>query len=75
MFSSSQSSQKLLQDETLEKQWLEKSNFDLKMKVYYLEEKLRMQNSSTNDDELKYSIDSSFNSLKIQLEEKEIELG
>jgi chromosome segregation ATPase len=56
-----------------EKSWLEKSNFDLKMKVYYLEENLKKMMDSgaeSASDELKNEIAS----LRLQLEERNIEV-
>jgi chromosome segregation ATPase len=41
-----------LKHEIEEKQKLEKDNFDLKMKIYYLEESLRQQNSGESNQEV-----------------------
>lgn len=60
-----------LREEADEKQQLEKSNFDLKMKVYYLEENLRKLSSQTA---LGEDTKGDVTSLKLQLEEKTIEL-
>lgn len=64
-----------LRDEQEEKQKLEKSNFDLKMKVYYLEESLKRYQDGENmvdaqSDHHKIEISK----LKLQLEDKQIDL-
>lgn len=64
-----------LREEQEERQRLEKSNFDLKMKVYYLEESLkRFQDGEQNYDHQNDAAKAEITSLKLQLEEKNIEL-
>jgi chromosome segregation ATPase len=64
-----------LREEQEDRQRLEKSNFDLKMRNYYLEENLKRiqdgEHTSSNQNE---SSRSEITSLKLQLEEKNIEL-
>lgn len=54
------------------RQVLEKANFDLKMKVFYLEESLK--NSSKNDDGASDEARSENESLRYQLQDKNVEL-
>lgn len=66
-----------LKEEALIKAQLEKNNFDLKMRVYYLEEKLTKLASGETGAALLaggHHDDSLSNSLKLQVEEKNIEL-
>jgi chromosome segregation ATPase len=64
-----------LRDEQEDKQRLEKSNFDLKMKVYYLEESLkRYQDGEHMGDVQQEHHRIEINKLKLQLEEKHVDL-
>ncbi len=64
-----------LREEQEDRQRLEKNNFDLKMKVYYLEENLkRYQDGEQTYDVQSDSAKSEITNLKLQLEEKHIEL-
>lgn len=64
-----------LRDEQEEKQRLEKSNFDLKMKVFYLEESLRrFQDGEDAIDSKSEKYRADINRLQIQLEEKQVDL-
>ena len=64
-----------MRDELDEKKRMEKQNFDLKMKVYYLEENLK---KLTHDSPIIpkdiESVEADMTSLRLQLEEKDIEL-
>lgn len=65
----------LLRDEYEEKQRLDKQNFDLKMKVYYLEEQLkRIQDNEIRVEQSSNHHKNEISDLKLQLEEKDIEL-
>jgi phage terminase Nu1 subunit (DNA packaging protein) len=56
------------------RQAIEKSNFDMKMKIYYLEEELRkVKNSHANGDDVD-DLRSDVESLRLQLAEKGLEL-
>ncbi len=73
--SGNQPSGSTLREEQDDRQRLEKNNFDLKMKVYYLEENLkRFQDGEQNFDAQSDSARSEITNLKLQLEEKHIEL-
>jgi chromosome segregation ATPase len=68
-----------LRDETDEKKRLEKHNLDLKMKVMYLEENMKKLSSSHHFGQHHHaddveSIEADLSALRLQLEEKEIEL-
>lgn len=64
-----------LRDEQEEKQKLEKNNFDLKMKVYYLEESLkRFQDGEHMTDAQSDHQKIEISKLKLQLEDKQIDL-
>ena len=64
-----------LRDEQEEKQRLEKANFDLKMKVYYLEESLkRFQDGENMSDVQTDNQKIEISKLKLQLEDKQIDL-
>lgn len=64
-----------LRDEQEDKQRLEKSNFDLKMKVYYLEESLkRFQDGESMSDIQTDNQKVEISKLKLQLEDKQIDL-
>lgn len=64
-----------LRDEQEEKQKLEKSNFDLKMKVYYLEESLkRFQDGEHMTDVQSDHQRIEISKLKLQLEDKQVDL-
>ena len=64
-----------LREEQEDRQRLEKANFDLKMKVYYLEENLkRYQDGEDNFDIRVEQARSEITSLKLQLEEKNTEV-
>jgi len=72
-----------LKEEVEAKQALEKSNFDLKMKVYYLEENLRraaaagvggVVGSSSSSSSSSSELSALNSTLRVQLEEKNVEL-
>jgi chromosome segregation ATPase len=62
-----------LRDETEEKKRLEKSNLDLKMKVLYLEENIKKMSYSSAHSDIE-SFEADLSGLRLQLEEKDIEL-
>jgi chromosome segregation ATPase len=62
-----------LKNEIEEKQKLEKENFDLKMKIYYLEDNLRQSAEGTAGNEVD-ELRSENASLRLRLEEKELDL-
>lgn len=62
-----------LKSEIEEKQKLEKENFDLKMKIYYLEDNLRQTAEGTASNEID-ELRSENSSFRLRLEEKEIDL-
>ena len=69
------SSMNNLREEHEEKQRLEKSNFDLKMKVYYLEENLkRYQDGEHAGDAQTEHQRLEIGKLKLQLEDKQVDL-
>jgi hypothetical protein len=64
-----------LRDEQEEKQKLEKANFDLKMKVYYLEENLKRFHDGENMNDVQTDNQKvEISKLKLQLEDKQIDL-
>jgi chromosome segregation ATPase len=64
-----------LREEQEEKQKLEKVNFDLKMKIYYLEESLkRFQDGEQVHDVQTDHFKNEIHKLKLQLEEKQVDL-
>ena len=64
-----------LREEHEEKQRIEKSNFDLKMKVYYLEENLkRYQDGEHATDVQSEHLKIEISKLKLQLEDKQVDL-
>ena len=64
-----------MRDEVEDKKRLEKQNFDLKMKVYYLEENLKkLSHDSSSIPKDIESVEADMTSLRLQLEEKDIEL-
>lgn len=64
-----------LREEHEEKQRLEKSNFDLKMKVYYLEENLkRFQDGEHHGDVQTEHLKQEVSKLKLVLEDKQVDL-
>jgi DNA repair exonuclease SbcCD ATPase subunit len=64
-----------LREEHEEKQRLEKANFDLKMKVYYLEENLkRYQDGEHADDVQGEHLKQENSKLKLMLEDKQVDL-
>jgi chromosome segregation ATPase len=64
-----------LREEQEEKQRLEKSNFDLKMKVYYLEESLkRFQDGEDEHDGQYESMKLERGKMKMEMEEKNIDI-
>ena len=56
-----------------EKSYLEKSNFDLKMKVYYLEDNIKKM-MDTGAESASEELKNEMTSLRLQLEEKNIEV-
>jgi DNA repair exonuclease SbcCD ATPase subunit len=64
-----------LREEHEEKQRLEKANFDLKMKVYYLEENLKRYQDGEHADDVQGEHFKQENSkLKLKLEDKQVDL-
>lgn len=64
-----------LREEQEEKARLEKSNFDLKMKVYYLEESLKKMNEGVHMHDMQSEhARTEINTLKLQLEEHQVDL-
>lgn len=65
----------ILREEQEEKSKLEKSNFDLKMKVYYLEESLkRYQDGEDMNDSQSINYRMEIDKLKLLLEDKQVDL-
>jgi centrosomin len=70
----SSSSSSSLKNEIEEKQKLEKDNFDLKMKIYYLEESLRQQSSSGESNQELEDLRSENRQLRNKVQENAVDL-